>query len=191
MLIHRLWQGGKYHCVGVDDERAAAELADYMLDKGYTDLAFVGGPPASLAQKQKRNGFLRALQQRGIPARPEWIAEVAETMNEAAAQQAVERLLAGPDRPRGVLAASDEIAFGALAAARKYGLDVPQELAVAGIDDRQRARYSHPSLTAMHLPWKEMVELATKYLIQLIEYEHTIEQIQVRLATRLVVRDSA
>jgi DNA-binding LacI/PurR family transcriptional regulator len=43
-------------------------------------------------------------------------------------------LLSGPDAPTAIFAASDEMAFGVLAAARELGIEVPGRLSVIGVD---------------------------------------------------------
>lgn len=48
-------------------------------------------------------------------------------------------LLRAEDRPTAILAASDEMAIGALAAARELGIRVPDDLSIVGIDDHELA----------------------------------------------------
>ena len=59
------------------------------------------------------------------------------------------RLLARKDPPTAVFAASDEMAVGALLAARAAGLRVPADLAVVGFDDIEVASLVDPALTTV------------------------------------------
>ncbi|MFQ5626751.1 MAG: LacI family DNA-binding transcriptional regulator [Methyloligellaceae bacterium] len=191
ILVHRMIDNGPYHCIGIDDEQATRDLTNYLLDKGYKSIGFLGGPEQRLPQQQKKKGFLAALADRGIEVNPDWIVNMQHAATESAAREAAMQLLSQPDRPRAILASTDGIAFGVLDAARGRGLDVPRDLAVAGFDDRDRAAYSTPPLTTIHVPWNEMARIATSQLIQLVEYGQAIKKIQVCLTTRLVVRRSA
>ena len=66
------------------------------------------------------------------------------------ARQMASELLALPDRPTAIFAASDIQAIGVLEAARDAGLIVPQELSVIGYDDIEIAEYLH--LTTIRQP---------------------------------------
>jgi DNA-binding LacI/PurR family transcriptional regulator len=60
------------------------------------------------------------------------------------------QLLALPDPPTAIFAASDTQAIGVLEAARAAGLTVPQDLSVIGYDDIEIAEYLH--LTTIRQP---------------------------------------
>ena len=53
--------------------------------------------------------------------------------------QAALALLARDDRPTAIFALSDEMAFGALLAARELDLDIPGDLSLVGVDDHEVA----------------------------------------------------
>src|SRR5699024_4358175 len=48
--------------------------------------------------------------------------------------RAAKQILGTPDRPTAIFAASDEMAFGAMLAARDLGLEVPRDVSIVGID---------------------------------------------------------
>jgi DNA-binding LacI/PurR family transcriptional regulator len=74
----------------------------------------------------------------GLEVRPQWTLRCDWTADGAA--EHAERLFAGGDRPTCVVAASDEMAFGIMSAARRRGLDVPGDVSVIGIDDHVHSR---------------------------------------------------
>ncbi len=103
----------------------------------------------------------------------------------AGGQAAALRLLARPDRPTAIFAASDEMAIGALRAARELGLRVPEDVSVVGVDDHEMARYF--DLTTVAQPVHEQGRVAaTQVLAALTGDDWTPEQ--VILPTELVVR---
>ena len=59
-------------------------------------------------------------------------------------------LLALPDPPTAIFAASDTQAIGVLGAARDAGLDIPQDLSIIGYDDIEIAEYFY--LTTIRQP---------------------------------------
>jgi DNA-binding LacI/PurR family transcriptional regulator len=69
--------------------------------------------------------------------RPEWIEP--SDFQIAAGRAAALRLLNRAPRPTALFAASDEMAIGAILAARELGIDVPGELSIIGIDNHALA----------------------------------------------------
>jgi LacI family transcriptional regulator len=61
----------------------------------------------------------------------------------------MEQLLALPEPPTAVFAASDMMALGAIRAAAEAGLSVPTDISVIGFDDIQLADHMNPPLTTV------------------------------------------
>ncbi|MEX2625500.1 MAG: substrate-binding domain-containing protein, partial [Ilumatobacteraceae bacterium] len=81
----------------------------------------------------RRAGYVAALAAAGIDADPELA--VLGNFSVLGGRDATHSLLALDDRPTAVFAMSDEMAFGALLAAREAGVRVPDDLSVVGVDD--------------------------------------------------------
>jgi DNA-binding LacI/PurR family transcriptional regulator len=74
-------------------------------------------------------------------------------------------VLAADPRPTAILAGTDQLAFGAIEAAREAGLAVPGDLSVVGFDDVPAAAWAQPALTTIRQPLLEKGELAGRLLI--------------------------
>ena len=85
------------------------------------------------------------------------------------------RLLAIPRPPTGVLCMSDEMAFGALHAARNAGVAVPDGLSVVGFDDHDFAQAM--GLTTMRQSVGEMGMTAATTVLSLIEGSAPVSEI--------------
>ncbi|MBP0575471.1 substrate-binding domain-containing protein, partial [Mycobacterium tuberculosis] len=66
--------------------------------------------------------------------------------------EAARRLIDLPQRPTAIFAANDMSALGALAAIRKAGLHVPEDMSLIGFDDLSLAGQFHPALSTVHQP---------------------------------------
>ena len=98
---------------------------------------------------------------------------------------AMERLLTGANLPTAVFAESDEMAFGAMQAMRRSGLDVPGDVSLVGFDDHEMAAAA--DLTTIAQPVQLQGELAARLLLDALD---GAEPGDVVLPTRLVVRGS-
>ncbi len=97
-------------------------------------------------------------------------------------------LLSLSPRPTALLCASDELAFGALQAARDLGLRVPADVSVVGFDDVPAAEHAEPPLTTVRQPLTEKGRLAGELALRLLDGGRPGEP--TRLAVSLVERAS-
>jgi len=149
--------------VHIDDRQAAYEMTLHLLELGHRDIGFIVGHPDHGASHHRREGFQRAMRDRGCPVREDRIAQGFFSFQSG--YQCAERLLAGRDRPTAIFASNDDMALGVLAAAHRQRLAVPDDLSVAGFDDTPAAVSSTPPLTTVRQPIFEMSAAAAEMLI--------------------------
>ena len=75
------------------------------------------------------------------------------------------RIAAQRERPTGVLAVNDMLAFGLLAGFRDAGLVVPRDVSVIGMDGLYLSSLTSPGLTTVSLPVPEMARTMVERLI--------------------------
>ena len=133
------------------------------------------------------DGYRAALEAAGIPVIEELVRE-GDFYHESGFTAARD-LLALPEPPTAIFAASDQMAFGVYEAVRRHGLRVPDDVSVVGFDDLPEVRWASPPLTTVRQPLAEMGILAARTVLRLALGEQ-VESPRVELATALVVRDS-
>ncbi|MGW8482346.1 LacI family DNA-binding transcriptional regulator [Microbacterium sp. NPDC055903] len=127
------------------DNVAVARLATaHLLGLGHRDIAHIGANPEFDLDfhipTQRRQGFERALADAGITPDPEFLEPADFTVE--GGYRAAKQLLGRPGRrPTAVFAASDEMAIGAILAARDLGFRVPEDLSVVGIDGHELGEF--------------------------------------------------
>jgi LacI family transcriptional regulator len=89
-----------------------------------------------------------------------------------------------------VFVGSDEVALGALRAARTLGVRVPEDVSLVGFDDIPMASHVEPPLTTIRVPTVEIGKAAARLLISILESEGANPS-SVILDTELVVRGSS
>jgi LacI family transcriptional regulator len=173
--------------VASDDLRGAQLAVEHLLELGHRRIGLLGRPPRDLESgPQRADGYRSALLDAGITPDPELLrAGGYETGYEDAARH----LLTLPDRPTAIFAVNDVSAITTMEVARSLGLCVPRDLSVIGFDNVPESAMTRPALTTVEQPIQLMGERAIEILLDLLA-GHEPDQRQVRLPTRLVVRDT-
>ena len=176
--------------VATDDKRGARELTEYILDRGHTRIGFISGHPEHGAAMRRLAGFREAHDRRGIPIDDRLVTRGLFTFSSGA--DTVGKLLSLKDRPTAVFAANDDMAAGVVFRAHEMGLDIPNDLSVAGFDDTAIARYIYPGITTVHQPLDEMIRASVEHLVKRAQKRNgdAPESLSKRFSCRLVVRES-
>ena len=82
------------------------------------------------------------------------------------------------------------MAIGALSALRESGVEVPEEIAVAGFDDIPLARYMDPPLSSVHVPICALGARAVELLLDGVAHKNGHTRKRERVSTELVIRRS-
>jgi LacI family transcriptional regulator len=171
-----------------EDRAAAVEVAHYLESLGHRRVAMITGPHNFRSALERREGFLGALQRRGIKVAASRIVEGGYTFESGVA--CAERLLALEPRPTAIFASNDEMAAGVYRTAFKLGLAVPGDLSIVGFDDFPGAARLWPALTTVRLPIRDIGRSAASLLIAEPDRAQAIARAAGQIMPHLVVRDS-
>lgn len=172
--------------VGSTNWAGALQATRHLIDIGHRRIAALTGPGWPICSLARQDGYRSALSAAGLHVDEDLV--VATEFDSAPARTATHALLTRSERPTAVFAGSDLHALGVLQAAAQLGLRVPEDLSVIGFDDSPLARWTHPRLTTVHQPIREMAAEATRIVLGV--GGRTTEHHRVELATHLVIRDS-
>jgi len=168
--------------VAADDRDGARQMVLYLRSQGYRRIGMITGPPDTSGGVDRLAGYRDVLGDA-----PESLVVHGE-YTQAGGDAAMTCLLAGESDVDAVFVASDLMAAGALAALRRAGRRVPEDVAVAGFDDSRIAAACHPPLTTIRQPWGRISTEMARLLLRLVEGD---ENAAVILPTELVIRESA
>lgn len=110
----------------------------YLIDKGHRRIGFCLSRQDSHSGQRRRQAYEHILNELGEPLQEDWLFYQCVHMEDGA--RVVHRLLELEERPTALLVAGDTVAAGILAEAERYGLRVPDDLAVMGLDNQPIAR---------------------------------------------------
>lgn len=174
--------------VAIDDDYAARRATEHLLMLGHRDIAFLGGrTDRHWAQVDRRRlaGYVSAMQDAGLGPRVRHVPS--DVTLPGGYASAVDLLGDTRSRPTALVATCDEVAIGAMIAARRLGVQVPGDLSVIGIDDHEYAEMF--ALTTLRQSPRDQGRVAVRLLL-----EHLADPARpvtpVRMQAKLVVRSS-
>lgn len=173
--------------VYVDDEQAGFAITDYLLTQGHRRIAFLGYQPAHRSSLGRYRGFCRAFAQAGLEPDPRHVLAGDFTF-ESGIEMATALLEQGSE-VSAIFGCNDEIAAGALFAARLHEIPVPGQWSIVGFEDSPFSRQTWPRLTTVHQPNAEIAASAARLLISWM-LDEPQEQNTEGFALNLVKRDS-
>ena len=179
--------------VTLDNESAARRAVEHLIELGHRRIGLIGAsepdsdddPFHFKVPGARQQGYRDALVAAGIE--PDPALEVPAAFECTAGQRAAEQLLDLVDPPTAVFATSDEMAIGAMRAASRRGLEVPDDLSVIGFDDHDLAEAI--GLSTIRQPAVEIGGWAVNLLLAELAAD-VIEPDHVDVPFELVVRDS-
>ena len=182
----------RFDLVTMKNEEAAAALTRHLLAAGRRRIAVVGANDGESAGTAglRMNGYRKALEEAGVPFDAALIAPAEWRRDTGAA--AVARLLDSGVEFDAVFGLNDVLALGAMHELLIRGVKVPQDVAVAGFDDIDEARFASPSLTTVSPGMDEIAERSIALLLDRIAGRETSGQgVHVEAGFELKVRESA
>jgi LacI family transcriptional regulator len=147
----------------VNNYEPMAEMMEGIVARGYRKYAFIGGIDTEDNQ-ERFQAFIDVLAAHAIPFHRENY--FSGDYREPSGYRAAKIFISAPELPEIFVCANDNMAIGAMNALRERGYRVPEDVALTGFDNCERAGIV--GLTTVHIPNYERGYLAARSLIELI-----------------------
>lgn len=180
-------EGADLPVVGIDNEQAGYDAVKSLLEGGRRRIAMISNREVYSARLRTK-GYLRALQEAGIPFCPEYLVEHYEYTYRAGIL-ACRKLLKLPQPPDAIFAVSDELAAGVCKELMEQGMLPGREVDVFGFDNTTVSKVVTPSISTVSQPRKKLGETALDMLANRMEHPESLGE-TVILPHELVLRDS-
>ena len=176
-----------FSCVGIDNEKAAYEATNYLIQKGHKHIGMILGDEFDAGVSNRRAiGYMRALEENHIPINKAYITLGGYDFEPA--YESVKKLLSEEEHITAIFAISDIIAIGAGKAVIDLGYKIGEDISILGFDGLDIGKYYNPALTTIKQPQRKMAYDSINLLVQLIEKK--CENQRCVLETKLVERMS-
>lgn len=177
--------------VVTDDLAGGRTATQHLIDLGHRRIGYISDrldePFNFTSSRDRLAGYQQALQAADIPCRSDYHRQ--GTHGRIEARRLAAELLALPDRPTAIFAASDTQAMGVLEAARDASLRVPEDLSVIGYDDIEIAEYL--GLTTMSQKLYQSGQRGVELLLAVLENPDAAPVTEVMTAQLTVRRTTA
>jgi LacI family transcriptional regulator len=154
--------------VGADNVLGAALAVEHLIAHGHRRIAFIGGPGASSARRDRLRGYRDAMARHGLPVDEALLPTSPSTRDGGHA--AIGGLLTLADPPTAALCYNDVVAFGVMLGLQAAGRVVGCDVAVVGFDDIAEAALWYPALTTVSVEPRRIGAEAAGLLLERIAY---------------------
>jgi LacI family transcriptional regulator len=176
--------------VASDAFGAGRQAAEHLLGLGHKRFAFLGPATNIHAIRMRERGFVQTLTQAGVKISSDCLRRVPATAS--GGQAGMKPLLALSPRPTAVFCCNDLVAIGALKTCSVTGARVPRDISIMGCDDIELASLTHPELTTIAIPARELGARAARMLLNALRAEAQTGRVEApvirTIPSRLVVR---
>ena len=159
--------GGRSAFVGSDHADGVRLALAHLYALGHRRIAHLAGAANTLAGADRIAAFRRETDRLGLALSDEYVRE--GDFSSASGYRETCSVLALPERPTAIVAASDLMALAALQAIRDVGLEPATDVAIVGFDDLEAAALAHPPLTTIRQDRQELGTVAAERAIERIE----------------------
>ena len=171
--------------ISAEHYQAAYNMTEFLLNKGHRKIMFLGKLDHVKAAHERFCGYRQALVDHGIVFQDDWALAADYYLEES--YQLISKMPSVDFDA--IFAGSDLMAMGAMKALMEKGINIPEDIAVAGFDNIPNSDMLSVPLTTVDTPIFELGESAATMLIGLIKGEDVCTKRQ--LPTSVMQRKSA
>lgn len=182
--VDRMIPGVVADAVLSDNVQAACRAVTHLLDRGHRRVAAVFGAKSALTAQERLVGYLRALDQYGVPHDDALVVE--GTFDFTTGYRGLVELMELPSPPTAIFSSNYDITIGLITAARERGLRIPEDVDVFGYDSVKICSMMTPPLPVVQQPEEEIGRTAANRLLRRLSGSNEEPRL-IRLTSRLVL----
>jgi len=149
----------------INDQKAAMEAVQHLIDKGCKKIAHIRGPVNPQNAIDRFLGYKKALEKNGIPYDSSLVYTCKNVTFEEGLAFAEQITKEQPDVD-GIFAITDLVAVGVLTYCNKHNIRIPEDIAIIGFSNWFMSQVITPKLSTVDQPSYEMGAVAFSVLLE-------------------------
>ena len=187
VMIARGVDGVKVPTFRGDDKMGIYMATRHLLRSGHNDIAFIGGRRETSTGRDRRAGYLSALEEARILPRAEF--QMGSESTRIAGYHCIKTMFAKGTKPTAVVCFNDLVAIGVMSGLRDLGLEPGKDVSVTGYDDISEAEIAAPALTSVWNGQQEVGKRAARAMISILAGNEPTRE-RVLIEPELRIRES-
>lgn len=175
--------------VAIDNWKAGYDITKHLISQGCKRIVYLGENSNCMVFGERCRGYRDALIESGLEADPELV--ITGYLNTETGARVMKKILNMKKRPDGVFAGNDISAVSLMIELKKVGIEIPREIAIAGINNIYLSGIVQPTLTTANYPAIEMGRTAAAILMDMLGSDHQEAPQSIILDHELIVRESS
>lgn len=159
VLVDRVIPGIKADSVIHDAYDGGKQVVQHLLEQGYRDIMFIGGPPRNSTIEARLGGCRDTMREAGLS-----LSVRLGRLDQASGEEIIASICAEERVPEAIVAANNLVGVGAMIEMRRQGLSVPENIGLACFGEIELASQLDPFLTVIREPAYEAGRLAMQIL---------------------------
>jgi LacI family transcriptional regulator len=188
VLMHRYVEGVNVDRVTADNVGGGRIAAQFLTGLGHQRIGMVAGPANTSTSRDRELGFRSGLKAFGLSLAKEL--HRAGPYSHQTGYQGCMELMKQRRPPTAIFCGNDVIALGALDAALRLRIKIPQQLSILGFDDIEMASWESFNLSTIRQPMSRMAEVAVRFLMERIGQAHEAPARNQLFPTNLIKRNT-
>lgn len=185
VVTGRRLSGPGLFSIDFDNSEGASLAVRHLHALGHRRVAFISGPLDHPDAAERLQGYKEEVRLKGMDIDEELV--VVSDYQEAGGFRAMNTLLSARVQFTAVIAANDQMAYGARLALHRSGLRVPEDVSLIGFDDLPHSAFTLPPLTSVRQSVYEIGASAAKAMFDLLNKKNPPSRL---VEAELVVRES-
>ncbi|WP_163536096.1 LacI family DNA-binding transcriptional regulator [Gracilibacillus sp. YIM 98692] len=171
------------------DAQATSHMIEFMLEKGYKKIGFIGAPETDPAVGiTRKKAYKETLAKHAISYRDEWV-QTGDFAIESGYEKMKQIMEESKDqRPDSVFVVTDNMAVGAIQYIKEQNMQIPKDIAVAATGASTLSQYIEPSLTTIDFLNEEAGATTAQCLLDAIDGKKARKKME--HTYRLLIRNS-
>lgn len=157
------------YSVSSNNSGGLQSIVEYVHNCGHTKIAYIYGE-SSQVTTTRLNAYLDTMKALGLQVQPDYLRQ-GRYVDTELTEQIVTEIMGLYDPPTCIIVTDDVAAIGAMNAARKLGISIPDDISIVGYDGISLVGLTKPRLTTYSQDSYKIGTIAAQKIVRLIEKE--------------------